>query len=108
MSRIHYPYLSSANTFTNNPLVVRIEELPAEQKMARLRMVGSFATFGCSGSYPSLNYPGIIRLMSIDRTNGYEHSYWSLAIQSSESTPDSLLVHSTRLRLWSCFEAKGA
>ena len=32
---------------------------------------------GCSNS--SLNYSGIIRLLSIDRTNGYEHSYRSLA-----------------------------
>ena len=51
----------------------------------------------CRRSYPILNYSGIIRLLSIDRTNGYEHSYQSLANQSFESTPDSLTVHSTRL-----------
>ena len=62
----------------------------------------------CSCSYSSLNYSGIIRLLSIDRTNGYEHSYRSLANQSFESTPDSLTVHSTPLRLWASFQAKGA
>ena len=40
----------------------------------------------CSCSYSSLNYSGIIRLLSIDRTNGYEHSYRTLANQSFEST----------------------
>ena len=49
-------------------------------------------------SYSSLNYSGIIRLLFIDRTNGCEHSYRSLANQSFESTPHSLTVHSTRLR----------
>ena len=52
----------------------------------------------CSYSYSSLNYAGIIWLLSIDRTNGYEHSYRSLANQSFECTPHSLTVHSTRLR----------
>ena len=56
----------------------------------------------------SLNCSGIIRLLSMDQTNGYEHSYWSLANQSSESTPDSLTVHSTRPRLWTSFQVKGA
>ena len=46
--------------------------------------------------------------LSIDRTNGYEHSYRSLANQSFESTPDSLTVHSTHLRRWASFQAKGA
>src|ERR1700761_8620029 len=41
----------------------------------------------CIYSDSSLNYSGIIRLLSIDRTNGYEHSYQSLANQSFESTP---------------------
>ena len=59
-------------------------------------------------SYFSLNYSGIIRLLSIDRTNGYDHSFWSLANQSFESTPDSLTAHSTPLRLWASFQAKGA
>ena len=35
---------------------------------------------GCICMYPSLNYSGIIRLLSIDRTNGYEHSYRSLVV----------------------------
>ena len=61
---------------------------------------------GCSNS--SLNYSGIIRLLSIDRTNGYEYSYLSLANQSFESAPDSLTVHSTRLRLWAAFQVVGA
>ena len=52
---------------------------------------------GCRCSYSCLNYFGIIQLLSIDRTNGCEHSYQSLANQSFESTPDSLTVHSTRL-----------
>ena len=62
----------------------------------------------CSCSYSSLNYSGIIGLLSIDRTNGYEHSYRSLANQSFESTPDSLTVHSTPLPLWASFQTKGA
>ena len=85
-----------------------MEVLPAGQKMAHLRMVGSVATLDCIYSYSSLNHSGIIRLLSIDRTNGYEHSYRLLANQSFESSPDSLTVHSTRLRLWVSFQAKGA
>ena len=85
-----------------------MEVLPAGQKMARLHMVGSVATLDCRCSYSSLNYSGIIRLLSIDRTNGYEHSYRSLANQSFESSPDSLTMHSTRVRLWASFQAKGA
>ena len=62
----------------------------------------------CRCMYSSLNYSGIIRLLAIDRTSGYEHSYRSLANQSFESTPDSLTVHSTILRLWASFQDKGA
>ena len=62
----------------------------------------------CSYSYSSLSYSGIIRLLSIDRTNGYEHSYRSLANQSFESTPDSLTVHSTRLRTLDNFPGHGS
>src|ERR1700760_1310186 len=82
--------------------------LPAGQKMACLRMVGSVATLGCIYSDSSLNYSGIIRLLSIDRTNGYEHSYQSLANQSFESTPDSLTVHSTLLRTLGIFPGQGS
>ena len=57
----------------------------------------------CRCIYSSLNYSGIIRLLSIDRTNGYEHSYQSLANQSFESTPNSRTVHSTRLRTLGIF-----
>ena len=53
--------------------------LPAGQKMARLHMVGSVATQTAAAGYSSLNYSGIIRLLSIDRTNGYDYSYRSLA-----------------------------
>ena len=63
---------------------------------------------GCIYSYSSLNHSGIIQLLSIDRTNGYEHCYRSLANQSFESSPDSLTMHSTRVRLWASFQAKGA
>ena len=56
----------------------------------------------------SLNSSGIIRLVSIDRTNGYEHSYQSLANQSSESTPNSLTVHSTGLGLCAFNQVPGA
>ena len=45
----------------------------------------------------SLNYSGIIRLLSMDRSNGCEPSYRSLANQSFESTTDSPTLHSTRL-----------
>ena len=62
----------------------------------------------CRCRYSSLNYYGIIQLLSIDRTNGYEHSYRSLANQAFESAPNSLTVHSTPLRLWASFQAKGA
>ena len=62
----------------------------------------------CKCIYSSLNCSGIIRLLSMDRTNGYEHSYRSLANQSFESSPDSLTMHSTRVRLWASFQAKGA
>ena len=62
----------------------------------------------CICSYSSLNHSGIIRLLSIDRTNSYERSYRSLVNQSFESSPDSLTVHSTRLRLWASFQVKGA
>ena len=59
--------------------------LPAGQKMARLHVVGSVATYTTDAG-SSLNHSGIIRLLSMDRTNGYEHSYRSLANQSFEST----------------------
>ena len=62
----------------------------------------------CISSYSSLNYSGIIWLLSIDRTNGYEHSYRSLANQSFESTPDSLTVHSTRLQTLGNFPGHGS
>ena len=62
----------------------------------------------CSCSYSSLNYSGIIRLLALDRTNGYKHSYRSLANQSFESTPDSLTVHSTRLRTLGNFPGHGS
>ena len=52
----------------------------------------------CRFIYSSRNYSGIIRLMSVNHINGNEYSYWSLANQSFESSPNSLTVHSTRLR----------
>ena len=58
--------------------------------------------------YSSLNYSGIIRLISVDRTNSYEHSYRSLANQFFESTPRSLTVHSTDLRTLSNFPGSGS
>ena len=48
-----------------------MEVLPARQKMARLRIVGPVATYTADAVYSSLNYSGIIRLLPIDRTNGY-------------------------------------
>ena len=63
---------------------------------------------GCRCIYSSLNYSGIIRLLSMDRTNGYEYSYWSLANQSFESTTESLTVHSTRLRTLGNFPGHGS
>ena len=85
-----------------------MEVLSAGQKMARLRMVGSVATYTADAVYSSLNYSGITRLLSMDRTNGYEPSYRSLANQSFESTPDSLTVHSTRLRTLGNFPGHGS
>ena len=49
----------------------------------------------CTCIYSSLNYFGIIQLLSIDRTNSNEHSYWSLANQSFESALNSLSVYFT-------------
>ena len=40
----------------------------------------------CRCIYSSLNYSGIIQLLSVDRTNGNEHSNRSLANQSFESS----------------------
>ena len=62
----------------------------------------------CKCINSSLNYSGIIRLLSMDRTNGYEHSYQSLANQSFESTADSLTMHSTRLQSLSNFPGHGS
>ena len=62
----------------------------------------------CRCIYSSLNCSGIIRLLSMDRTNGYEHSYRSLANQSFESTTNSLTVHSTRLRTLGNFPGHGS
>ena len=50
----------------------------------------------CRYIYSSLNYSGIIWLGSIDRTNGYEHGFWSLANQPLESTPNSHAVRHTK------------
>ena len=85
-----------------------MEVLPAGQKMAHLHMVGSVATYPALYMYSSLNYAGIIHLLSVNRTNGNEHSYRSLANKSFESSPDSLTVHSTRLRTLGNFPGHGS
>ena len=59
----------------------------------------------CICSY--LHYSGIIRLLSIDCTNGNGHSSQSLANQFFESTPNSLTVHSTHLRTLGSFPCHG-
>ena len=85
-----------------------MEVLPAGQKMARLHMVDFLRLRLQMQFYSSLNYSGIIRLLSIDRTNFSEHSYQSLANQFFESTPDSLTVHSTCLRTLGIVPGQGS
>ena len=95
-------------TFTNNPHVFAWKYYPPDRRWPvfiwlaplRLRLQMHF--------YSSLNYSGIIRLLSIDRTNGYDHSYRSLANQSFESATDSLTVHSTRLGTLGNFPGHGS
>ena len=93
--------------FTNNPMCShesitrRTEDGPSSYGWLRCDL-------DCSCIYSSLNCSGIIRLMSMDRTNGYEHSYRSLANQSFESTTDSLTMHSTCLRTLDNFPGHGS
>ena len=56
----------------------------------------------------SLNSSGIIGLLSVNHTNSNELNYWSLAIQSFESSPDPLTVHSTSLRTLGNFPGYGS
>ena len=74
------------------PLVSRIIPICWHERITR-RTEGDPASYhwlscdlDCRCRCSSSNRSGIIRLLFMDRTNGYEHSYRSLANQSFEST----------------------
>ena len=63
-------------------------------KMTSLHIVGSVLTWSAGGIPLSLT--GISQLFPIDRTNGYDNSYWSLTNNpfASSPTPFPSIVYS--------------